>query len=52
MPASDEREMDDLAELVGGGIALPAAARRLGMSPFRRDYLWARIVARLGRQAA
>ena len=49
--ASDEADMDALAELVSAGATVSGAARRLRISHFRADYLWARIVARLGPQA-
>lgn len=45
---TDADAMDRLAELVADGLSLSAAARRLGMSTFRRDALWARICFRLG----
>jgi len=52
MSASDDRDMDRLADQVAEGRSLNVAASRLGMSFFRAQFLWARIVARLGKQAA
>lgn len=51
MASRDDTDMNTLADLVGGGLSLSAAARRMGISTFRREYLWQRIVARLGWQA-
>ena len=51
MSARDERDMDRLADQVADGRALPLAANHLGMSIFRAEALWHRIVTRLGRQA-
>jgi hypothetical protein len=49
--AKDERDMDRLAEQVADGRSLNVAASRLGLSPWRAEFLWLRIVARLGPQA-
>jgi molybdenum-dependent DNA-binding transcriptional regulator ModE len=49
--AKDERDMMALAEAVANGASIARAARAAGMSPYRADFLWARIVARLGAQA-
>ncbi len=48
----DDRDMDRLAEQVADGRSLALAASRLGMSAFRAQALWLRIVARLGKQAS
>ncbi|WP_262708681.1 hypothetical protein [Sphingomonas baiyangensis] len=43
--------MNRLADRVAAGSSLSAAAKAIGVSKFRADYLWARIVARLREQA-
>lgn len=47
----DERDMDRLAEQIAEGRSLTVAATRLGISRWRADALWLRIVIRLGKQA-
>ncbi len=42
--------MNLLAEHVANGASLAVAGRRIGVSVFKRDALWARICARLGEQ--
>lgn len=48
---NDEQLMDALAEMVAEGVSLATAARRLGISTFKRNALWMHICARLGDQA-
>ena len=50
--ARDETDMNRLADQVAEGRALHLAASRCGMSLDRAQFLWLRILARLGRQAA
>jgi hypothetical protein len=49
--ASDESQMDDLAERVSRHGSIARGGREIGVSRFRADFLWGRIVARLGEQA-
>lgn len=43
--------MNLLAEEVSAGRSLSAAAKRIGVSIFRAQYLWVIILSRLGAQA-
>lgn len=47
----DESDMNLLAEEVSAGRSLSAAAKRIGVSIFRAQYLWVIILSRLGAQA-
>lgn len=51
MSAKDERDMDRLADQVAEGRSLAFAATRTNMSIFRAEWLWQRILNRLGEQA-
>ena len=51
MSAKDEQDMDRLADQVASGRSLALAATRCGISIFRAEALWMRIVNRLGYQA-
>lgn len=51
MSAKDERDMDRLADQLADGRSLPLSASRLGMSYSRAQWLFFRIVNRLGPQA-
>ncbi|WP_338445920.1 hypothetical protein V5F89_12295 [Pelagerythrobacter marensis] len=51
MSTTDEHDMDRLADQLAEGRSLQVAATRLGISIFRAEALFHRIVTRLGRQA-
>ena len=51
-PKDDNAAMDMLAEEVSRHGSLSRAARKIGVSSFRAQALWARILARIGPQAA
>ena len=51
MKVDNARDMNRLAEEIAQDRPLPLAASRLGLTPARAEYLWNRIIKRLGRQA-
>ena len=51
MSAKDDKDMDRLADQAAEGRSITLAATRLGMPAYRAEFLWHRIVARLGPQA-
>jgi hypothetical protein len=52
MSRQDEIDMDGLAELVADGKTIRSAGIKLRLSALRCAWLWERIVARRGAQAA